>query len=187
MEVKKLHVTCCLAPKNSKTHVIESIFVDVAIYSDDVARTEGQLGLPSDRGQCEVLNCCVCVCGLWVCPCAVPPHPHWGSSLSGHSHTTQPSSWTLGPAAGPAYSALKPIKDKTIKSLKSIDTQKKNKIRRRDPPTERQDPVPILSTGVLSGRKPCCSSCSSVSSSSARISDTMLQGSSPVRPLRCPL
>lgn len=47
--------------------------------------------------------------------------------------------------------------------------------------------IPILSTGVLSGRKPCLMSSSMVSSSSARISETMLQGISPILPLTSPL
>lgn len=37
-----------LGPENSKTHVIESIFVNVTVYSEDVTSTEGQLGLSSD-------------------------------------------------------------------------------------------------------------------------------------------
>lgn len=49
-----------------------------------------------------------------------------------------------------------------------------------------EDALPILSTGVFKGRKPCFMSWSIVSSSSACISDTMLQGMRPDRPWIAP-
>lgn len=47
--------------------------------------------------------------------------------------------------------------------------------------------LPILSMEAAVDKKPCCSSCCRVSSSSTWISDTMLHGTKPMRPPHSPL